>query len=56
MGNLYKGPERPLNASSFQLKGITLVGTYGMQPTWGDGHATGIFSFDYLQRLAEASE
>jgi len=56
MGKLYKGPERPLTPASFQLRGITLVGTYGMQPIWGDGHATGIFSFDYLQQVADVGE
>src|SRR5947207_4807913 len=44
MGNLYKNPERPLSASAFQLRNLTPVGTYAIQPTWGDGHNTGIFS------------
>jgi DUF971 family protein len=28
------------------------VGGYAIQPVWADGHATGIFSFDYLRRVA----
>ncbi|HMN82577.1 MAG TPA: DUF971 domain-containing protein [Burkholderiaceae bacterium] len=27
------------------------VGNYGLQPTFSDGHATGIYSWDYLYRL-----
>jgi DUF971 family protein len=53
MGNVYKGPERPLTNSSFQLRQVQQVGGYAIQPVWGDGHATGIFSFDYLKRIAE---
>ena len=56
MGNLYKGPEQPLTPRAFQLRGITRIGSYGVQPAWADGHATGIFSFDYLRRVAAESE
>jgi len=52
MGNLYKNPDRPLAASAFQLKRLERVGGYAVQPMWADGHASGIFSFDYLKRLS----
>ncbi|MBC8002319.1 MAG: DUF971 domain-containing protein [Opitutaceae bacterium] len=52
MGNLYKNPDRPLSPKAFQLVSIQKVGGYAIQPVWGDGHATGIYSFDYLKRLA----
>jgi len=52
MGQLHKGPEQALSPRSFQLARLELVGGYGVQPFWADGHATGIFSFDYLRRLA----
>ncbi|MGA2540144.1 MAG: DUF971 domain-containing protein [Verrucomicrobiota bacterium] len=55
MGNLYKGPDEPLTPRSFQLTRLVNVGGYAIQPVWADGHATGIFSFDYLRRLAEES-
>ena len=55
MGNVYKGPEQPLNAASFQLRKLTPIGTYGVQPVWADGHATGIYSYDYLRAVAEAA-
>jgi DUF971 family protein len=52
MGNIYKNPERPLSAESFQLLRINSVGGYAIQPVWSDGHATGIYSFDYLRKVA----
>lgn len=52
MGNLYKGPERPITPAGMQLKSVTRIGSYAVQPVWGDGHATGIYSYDYLRSLA----
>ena len=28
---------------------LTLVGTYGLRVHWSDGHATGIFTFQWLK-------
>jgi len=56
MGNLYKNPERTLGPSAFQLRNLITVGTYAIQPTWGDGHNTGIFSFDYLWNIAQSTK
>ncbi|HXU78511.1 MAG TPA: DUF971 domain-containing protein [Methylomirabilota bacterium] len=53
MGRLHKGPDQELTAASYQLRGFTPVGGYAIQPIWGDGHATGLFSFDYLRQVAE---
>jgi DUF971 family protein len=53
MGKLYKGPERPLTPQSFQLRGLTRIGTYALQPTWADGHNSGLYSFDYLKEVAD---
>jgi len=54
MGNLYKGPEAALSPASFQLRRLSNVGGYGIQPLWGDGHASGIYSYEFLKRVAEA--
>jgi DUF971 family protein len=51
MGNLYKNPEQKLTAAAFQLVRLIRVGGYAIQPVWADGHATGIFSFEYLKRV-----
>ena|ERR1043166_3610003 len=56
MGNVYKNPERPLGPQAYQLRRIVNVGSYAIQPIWGDGHASGLFAFDYLRRLAEAAD
>jgi DUF971 family protein len=53
MGNVYKNPDRPLTPRAFELRALTQVGTYAIQPVWGDGHNSGIFSFDYLKQVAE---
>jgi DUF971 family protein len=52
MGNLYKNPDRPLASNAFELKRISQVGGYALQPVWADGHDTGIFSFEYLRHVA----
>lgn len=54
LGNLYKNPEQKLTAAAFQLVRLIRVGGYAIQPVWADGHSTGIYSFDYLQRVATA--
>jgi DUF971 family protein len=56
MGNLYKGPDAPLTPQGFQLRQIVTVGSYALQPVWMDGHATGIYTFNYLRRLGESDE
>ncbi len=56
MGNVYKGPEQSLGPESFQLRRLVNVGTYAVQPIWADGHATGIYSFEYLRRLEQAAD
>jgi len=52
MGTLHKGPPQPLSARSFELKRLDHVGGYAIQPVWSDGHGAGIYSFEYLRRLA----
>jgi DUF971 family protein len=55
MGNVYRNLDRPLTPDAFRLVRLASVGGYAVQPVWGDGHATGIYSFDYLKRIAEAA-
>ena len=52
LGSVYKNRERKLAPAAFQLEQIISVGGYAIQPVWADGHATGIYSFDYLKRVA----
>ena len=53
MGNVYKNPEQALSPQAFQLVRIDIVGGYAIQPVWADGHATGLYSFEYLRRAAQ---
>jgi DUF971 family protein len=53
LGNVYKNPQLELSPAAFQLIRIVSVGGYAIQPVWADGHATGIFSFEYLKRVAD---
>ena len=39
--------------NSFELTGFQTVGGYAIQPRWADGHNTGIYSFQYLRRIAQ---
>ena len=51
LGNVL-APEAQYQPSSFELRGWNLIGGYAIQPTWGDGHATGLYNFTYLRKLA----
>ena len=53
-GQLHKGPPTVLTPKSFELRELQRVGAYALQPVWADGHATGLYSFDYLRRVADA--
>lgn len=38
---------------AFELSKFEVVGGYAIQPYWGDGHSTGIYSYAYLKKLAD---
>ncbi len=39
-----------------EIHSLEPVGSYAVQPTFSDGHGTGIFSWDYLYELGERQE
>jgi len=43
-------PELP---GKYVLKGAQQVGYYALQLFWGDGHQTGIYTWDKLKSLSE---
>lgn len=49
------GAGERLTAESYRLRGMQRVGGYAIQPTWEDGHGTGIYSWEYLQKIANSS-
>jgi DUF971 family protein len=53
MGNVYRSPAKKLTAASFDLRELRPVGTYAVEPIWGDGHNAGLYTFELLRRLAE---
>ena len=56
LGKLHKAPDVIRSPQAFELVQLTMVGAYGIQPQWADGHASGIFSFDYLRRVAQGDD
>ncbi len=47
--------DRPVvhyDAKSFILTRMQVIGGYALQPAWGDGHGTGLYSFSYLRRMS----
>ena len=44
-------PQTSYGAGAFELKAIERVGGYALRPRWGDGHETGLYSYDLLRRL-----
>jgi len=45
-----------LSPDGYVVKSIQQVGVYAIQIGWGDGHNTGIYSWDYLIELSGDSE
>lgn len=39
-----------------EIRHVEPVGSYAIQPTFSDGHATGIYSWDYLYQLGLEQE
>jgi DUF971 family protein len=52
LGNIMR-PNVSYSDNSFELAGFQIVGGYAIQPSWADGHGTGIYSFQYLRRLSQ---
>ncbi len=50
MGHVIR-PDVSYTPASFELAGWEVVGGYGLQPRWADGHRTGIYSYAYLRKL-----
>jgi DUF971 family protein len=55
MGQVVR-PQVAYTDKSFILTGHQLVGGYAFQPTWADGHSSGLYSFDFLRRLGGGVE
>ena len=45
-------PVQQIGPRGFELLRFEGVGGYALQLFWADGHSTGIYTYDYLRRLA----
>ncbi len=52
----HTGVIRYQTPGNLELRSIERVGNYALGLTWGDGHASGIYSFRYLRRLCQLLE
>ena len=55
LGQLNLNVLKPEELLPLQINGMKPVGNYGYSIDFSDGHRTGIFSFDLLRSLGEAS-
>jgi DUF971 family protein len=57
LGNIDDSRHRAITytTESFRLVRFDVVGGYALQFSWADGHSTGIYSFDYLRKIAAAT-
>ena len=52
MGHIQR-PHVSYGPHSFQLRSFRFIGGYALQPTWNDGHDSGLYAFRYLRSLEE---
>ncbi|HEV3270760.1 MAG TPA: DUF971 domain-containing protein [Candidatus Methylacidiphilales bacterium] len=50
MGEIQR-PHVNYGPHSFEMRGFRFVGGYALQPSWNDGHDTGLYTFRQLRAL-----
>jgi DUF971 family protein len=53
MGRVWGGERKRVSEEGYRLREWRRVGNYALQLVWGDGHDTGLYSFQYLRSLGE---
>lgn len=53
LGNVER-PSVTYSPASFRLRRFETIGGYAVQPTWEDGHGSGLYTFPYLKQLEAA--
>jgi DUF971 family protein len=48
----HAGPIRFRSGGNLELRSLEPVGNYALGLTWGDGHNSGIYTYQYLRELA----
>jgi DUF971 family protein len=49
-------PDTPLTDEMTTLYELVMVGRYGLTPVWGDGHKTGIYTYERLRAMCECAD
>lgn len=51
-------PQKPdmITDEMATLNSIEMVGNYSIQPIWGDGHQSGLYSWEYLRKITTPIE
>lgn len=52
----FKPAPQPEMPGKYVLQGAAQIGSYALKITWGDGHSTGIYTWERLRSLCECSE
>ena len=47
----HSGSIRYRVGGNLELRDLATVGNYAIRLTWGDGHGTGLYNFEFLRRL-----
>lgn len=45
-----------MKPGKYDLKSLQVVGNYGVQPTWGDGHDAGLYTWEILLDVCVANQ
>ena len=56
LGNVYKGPKQNLGDISYKAIKMEKVGHYAIRIFWGDNHADGLYTYEYLRELGMVDE
>lgn len=56
LGNVHRGAPPQFTPASFELRSLEPVGGYAIRPLWGDGHGTGLYSFEALRKRCPCAE
>lgn len=52
----HHGPIRFVPGGDLELADVSEVGDYALGLRWGDGHSTGIYTFEFLRELCSCEE
>ncbi len=55
MGTTYFGGLTVMKPGMYELASLKTVGNYALQAEWGDGHDTGIYSWEILRAITESN-